>query len=333
MKDVYFASDSYALTGPSIVNKYYRELLQDSFTFAQQETNRFKRLCKAVKYISKHKVIIFSGASKFDYFLICLAKVFRRKIIYIMHGCIQEENKINKVERADETQLERFYLQSVDLILCVSEQFTQWVKGYYPMYQEKIFPLTNGVDWEIVSGLASNIRKNPKAISIIGGGVPRKNVKSVCTAIAKLITESGEEYQLKVFGRDDLDTEVIKSYPFVKYYGKIQRDRLFEEIAETCLFVQNSIFDSFAMAPLEALLCGCSILCSKNVGALSLFRTIEASDCVEDCFDAEEIKEKIAYLLRYPNHERLLDSLDRRETSFAHRAEELRQYAMNLIEG
>lgn len=37
MKSVFFASDSYALTGPSIVNKYYRELLGQEFTFSEKE--------------------------------------------------------------------------------------------------------------------------------------------------------------------------------------------------------------------------------------------------------------------------------------------------------
>lgn len=333
MKSVFFASDSYALTGPSIVNKYYRELLGQEFTFSEKENVFFMRLIRSVINVLKHRVLIISGASKLDYLLIYIAKIFRRKIIYIMHGCIQEENRINKVEREDETRLENFYLETADLVLCVSEQFSCWVKEKYPMYRDKIFTLTNGVDWRIIEKHSEVGNQNKKTISIIGGGVPRKNVKSVCEAISQLNKDACEKYQLKVFGRDDIDTEKIKSYPFVQYYGKVDRAILFREIASTTLFIQNSVFDSFAMAPLEALVCGCSVLCSKNVGALSLFNNLESTDIIEDCFDVEEIKEKVIYLLSTPNHDRLLNGLDELETSFEHRADELRKYTYQLIGG
>lgn len=331
MKDVYFAGDSYALTGPSIVNKYYRELLGHEFTFAKAEKNPVVRLLGAAKNVFTHKVLIISGASKYDYAVISLGKLLRKKVIYIMHGCMEAENVINRAVRADETRLERFYLNTADRILCVSEQFARWVRENYPKYREKVFPLTNGVDWEIIQDVVVAEHRDPRSISIVGGGVPRKNVKSVCEAVDKINRSLGVNYELKVFGRDDLDTDAVKAYPFVRYFGKIERKRLFEEIAGTSLFIQNSIFDSFAMAPLEALLCGCSILCSKNVGALSLFKTAQDQDVIEDCFDSEEIKGKILYTLANPNHNRLLEGLDKEETSFANRAQQLKEYVNNLI--
>ena len=332
MKDVYFASDSYALTGPSIVNKYYRQLLGHEFTFAAVEKNPLKRLFGAAKNVAAHKVVIISGASKYDYALITIAKLLRKKVIYIMHGCMEAENLINKAVRADETRLERFYLNTADKILCVSEQFAGWVKENYPKHQKKVFALTNGVDWEIIQDMGTVDCADALSISIVGGGVPRKNVKTVCEAVDKINRSLGVTYELKVFGRDDLDTPAVKSYPFVRYFGKIERKRLFEEIAGTSLFIQNSIFDSFAMAPLEALLCGCSVLCSKNVGALSLFQTVQEQDVIQDCFDSEEIKEKILFALANPNHDRLLAGLDKEETGFPHRAQQLREHVNALIE-
>lgn len=330
MKDAFFISDSYALTGPSIVNKYYREYLGEKYTFAPNETNHFRRAVHSLKAIVFHKAIVFSGASKMDRIFIFAAKLLGKKMIYIMHGCIVHENKINHVNNPSVERMESIYLKNADLVLAVSEQFAVWVKEKFPHVAHKVKTLTNGVDWSCLEGDFSAEKADENLISIVGGGVPRKNVASVCEAI-DLLNREGYQFELKVFGRDDLLTEKVKSYSFVHYFGKIPRKEMLREIAQTSLFIQNSIFDSFALAPLEALTCGCSILCSKNVGALSLFGDLEENDVIEDCFDTQEIKQKILFVLENPNHDRLESALDKDQTSYEYRAKQLDEYIQQLI--
>ena len=329
MKTAFFISDSYALSGPSVVNRYYRENLAHKYTFLAPQSY-VKRVVFSIKDILLHKIIVFSGASFTDRLFLIVAKLFRRKIIYIMHGCIAEENRINHRDAPNEVKLENLYLKNADLILAVSEQFCEWVKEQYPAVSEKVFSLINGIDWNCVRPDIAKKKEFSGQMSTVGGGMPRKNILSVCRALQEL-NDEGHTLELKVFGEDNLDTDAIKAYPFVHYFGKIERDKLFEEMAQTSLFIQNSIFDSFALAPLEALSCGCSILCSKNVGALSIFNNLEENDVIEDCFDTREIKQKIVYLLKNPNCERLTEGLDKKETSFENRAAQLDGYIQNLV--
>lgn len=332
MAKAYFVSDSYANTGPAIVNKYYKKYLNSrEYVFAKHCKSKVSRVVNDIYHILKSKVIVFSGASKADILYMKLCKILRRKMIYIMHGCIQEENKINCVKNESETQLELLYLKNVDLILGVSERFVKWIESYYPQVKGKIQSLPNGVDWEIDLPQNCNCVLKSNTIAIVGGGIPRKNVLSVCKAVDELRNETKTEYVLKVFGRDDLYTEQIKQYAFVKYYGKIPRKEMFSELQDSCLFIQNSIFESFGMAPLEALMLECNVLCSANVGSLSIITTLEESDMIKECSDVQEIKEKIQYNMEHPNHNRLMEGLDKERTSFKARAKELEQYIEQVI--
>lgn len=332
MHKAYFPSDSYANTGPAIVNTYYKKYLESKeYIFAKAYKNKFLRVVNDVYYILTSKVIVFSGASQADVLYMKLGKLFGKKMIYVMHGCIQEENRINQVENEKETKLELLYMKNVDLILGVSARFVEWVKQYYPQVVDKIHSLPNGVDWSVDFSCASEETQEVPTIAIVGGGIPRKNVLSVCKAVEELRNETEEEYILKVFGRDDIYTEKIKQYPFVKYYGKIQRKEMFAELTKSDLFIQNSIFESFGMAPLEALMLGCNVLCSANVGSLSIITTLEESDIINDCFDSKEIKEKIRYNMEHPNGKRLMDGLDKEKTSFKARTKELEQYIKELL--
>lgn len=329
MSRAYFISDSWSITGPSIVNSYYRKYLSDQYTFAPKYKNYFIRLIKDIFCIFRSKVIVFSGASKLDNFYLWLCKLLKKRIIYIMHGCIVEENQINHVDNPGEVKLEKKYFEYADIVLCVSPAFTLWVKKYFSKYKDKVFTLTNGIDWESMNYVPEH-KDLLNTISIVGGGVPRKNVLTVCKAIEIVNKTAQTPLRLMVFGRDDLDSESIKRYPFVEFNGKVQRYRMLEKISCTPLFIQNSRFDSFALAPLEALTVGCSILCSRNVGAISIIENLEDCDIIQDCEDEQEIAKKIKYLLEHPNHDRIISNINKEATSYKARSKELENYITTL---
>lgn len=330
-KKVYFIGDTNSNTGPAIVNNYYKTYLNSKFSFSLKIDNKVHRILNYSVNIKNSDLVIFSGSSFSDLYLITLCKVLRKKIIYIMHGCMEIENKINKKESKLQILLEKKYLKYANLVLCVSNQFSTWLIEKYPQYSDKIMTLTNGIDWD---KMPLNKMENSCSINLlssIGGGVPRKNVKTLCKSIKKINEMTDYRFTLEVFGRDDLDTEEIKKYDFVHYYGKIDRDKMLRQISCTNLFIQNSVFDTFAMAPIEALSVGCSILCSKNVGALSLFDNLLENDVIDDCFDVDEIASKIIYLVKNPNNKRLLSQLDKQKTSFEYRAQELEKYVNTIM--
>ena len=332
MYKAYFASDSSANTGPAIVNMYYKKYLNSNeYHFSKTYNNKVLRLINDIRNIFRSKVVVFSGASMADIIYMRICKMLKKKMIYIMHGCIQEENKINRVENEKETKLELRYLKNVDLVLGVSQHFVEWVKQYYPQVIGKIQSLPNGVDMNMDFSPEEDRERDSLTIAIVGGGIPRKNVLVICEALEEIRKETGKTYTLKVFGRDEVYTPQIKQFSFVEYYGKIPRDEMFSELRTAHLFIQNSVFESFGMAPIEALMLGCNVLCSNNVGSLSIIETIEETDVIKDCSDIQEIKGKIQYNMQHRNNKRLIDGLDKDKTSFRNRARELEEYIQGLL--
>ena len=94
-------------------------------------------------------------------------------------------------------------------------------------------------------------------------------------------------------------------------------------MAESTLFIQNSSFETFGLAPVEALLQGCSLLISSNVGAVSVMTTVQENDVIEHPKNPEELTSKIRFALKNPNAERLLQGIDRELTSVEYRQKEL----------
>ncbi|HOO27452.1 MAG TPA: glycosyltransferase, partial [Lachnospiraceae bacterium] len=146
----------------------------------------------------------------------------------------------------------------------------------------------------------------------------------VCEAVEKLNAKPGNpSLTLTVIGDTGLDTEYINSFPFVENKGLLPFEEAKALLYSSELFVQNSCFETFGLAPLEALACGCSILMSKNVGALELFRRTDEADVIENYEDADEIASKISSLLQHGNAKKLLAELDKESISWEARTNQL----------
>jgi glycosyltransferase involved in cell wall biosynthesis len=92
----------------------------------------------------------------------------------------------------------------------------------------------------------------------------------------------------------------------------------------------NSRHESFGLSALDALRAGCSVLLSKDCGVLEALNP-QGSDVVEDCEDAEEVAEKMAYLLRHPNARRLYESIDFDAMSWDTQVGRLRQMCADAV--
>ena len=194
---------------------------------------------------------------------------------YIFHGCVEYENAINLEPDEKMTRVERRTLELADLIICVSETFCLWAKEFYPMYAHKITFVTNGIDEPAAAG--GSKERDPHMILSVGGGMPRKKIIHICEAV---------------------DTGRIRSYPFVDDRGLVSVREAYDLYRSAALFVQNSCFETFGLAPLEALSAGCPILCSRHVGALSLIKGAGDCDVIERYDDPDEIAAKIKKILR-----------------------------------
>ena len=334
--------DYYSGTGPAIVTKYYIETLSGR-KLPEKKDRSFRkcgvdyiasrskeaRLFEMILKIPRSDVLFLSGHSRQNVYAMRIGKLFAKKAAYLMHGAVEYENGINHVEDERMAADERQMMAMADLILAVSRQFEEWLKEKYPQYASKISHVTNGIDWQMITENATEDERAAEGIISVGGGMPRKCIINVCKAIEKL-NAKGHNITLTVAGAEGADSKVINSYPFVKNLGLISHEELMREYHKNKIFVQNSVFETFGLAPIEALLSYADVLISKECGALSVIKKTEDMDIINDPFNIDEISSKLETLLDKENHTRLLVELDKENTSWKKRTQVLKEKLESL---
>ena len=311
---LFIAGDYWSGTGPANVTK----------SLIQGETHPFLRILEIVVKTVRADAVVYSAFSAQNLWGFAIAKFFHRPSFYLMHGSIRYEDLLNQETNPVMIRQEAAMLKSTDYILAVSRSFEQWLKQHYPKYSHKIYTLTNGIDWNKLENSRRKKKKVPGQILSVGGGMPRKNILSLCKAIEQIYQEEPDcPLKLIVLGAEGKDSAALRKYPFVEDRGLVSHKETLACMAESTLYIQNSSFETFGLAPVEALLQGCSLLVSSNVGAASVMTTIQENDMIENPKNLEELMSKIRFALKNPNAERLLQGIDRELTSVEYRQKEL----------
>lgn len=309
-------------TGPSNVNKGIVANLTNSFYVADSK-NKVAKYLSALINTFRCEVVIVSGMSKVGVYAIKLAKLLNKKTIYIMHGCYEIETALNEaVVDANSVQMEQYILHNVDLLLPVSERYSQLIQEKYPFCKGKTAYLHNGVE-KIEFKHSKNNQEKGRIIAV-GGDRKLKNNISVANAVAKL----DDSKKLMVYGHLYHPDDLPKS-DNIEFKGLIPQKQLYEEMQKSELYVLNSVYEPFALSVFDALLCGCSILVTNVAGALELLN-VTNHDVIYNPMDEGEIAEKIDYLLQNPNNSRLMKALDFEKISYKSEVEKLEQYCRKL---
>ncbi|MCR5591860.1 MAG: glycosyltransferase family 4 protein [Lachnospiraceae bacterium] len=327
---IFIAGDAITGTGPANVTKYYIENLPEGTLF-QKKRGRISRVPEIVINTLKADAVVYSGYSRQNILGLRLAKLLGKPSAYIMHGCVEYENGINLEIDESMNRVERKTLELCDLIIAVSSSFAGWLKEYYPMHAEKIDHITNGIDTALISKTPKREERPRHMIFTIGGGMPRKKIRYICEAVRKLREEYDPKLYVCIAGDRGADDVAIESYDFAVCKGIVKFEECRKLFDDAALFVQNSCFETFGLAPIEALSCGCPILCSRHVGALELLPDITGTDMIDDCENPDEIAAKIRYNLENSNAERLLAGLDGESDSWKKRSEALEAKLSELV--
>lgn len=326
---IFFLGDHFHAGGPNEVNKNLLSVLAGRVDFVKQK-NRYLRRIERIFKILFSDVVVCSGVYATIYEIL-LAHCLCRKIIYLMHGCLYLETGVF-------SKIEDLLLKYSDLILCVSNSYRNFISSYKPfsVYERKMQVLTNAINWKEYDKfpIANEFVRDRNRIILIGGGRILKRNLQVCQAIYNINKNKGTEYKVDVYGyfRDTDDSRLIAEMPNVQFHHVIPHEQLLMEFQKSVLFIQNSEFESFSLGVVEALMCGCNILISKNVGARDVISGLLETDIIYDPLRLEEISVKIENVLKIGNNERLLSSIDRYTTSVEYSAQHLLDYANNLYE-
>ena len=329
---IFLAGDAVSGTGPANVTKYYIDNLPEG-TLYQKRRSKLLRVPEIIINTLKADVVVYSGYSKQNILGLKFAKKLKKPSAYLMHGCVEYENGINLEPDEKMNAVERKTLELSDLILAVSESFSRWLKEYYPMYAGKIDYVTNGIDTDLIHNAKKREEKSRHMIFSIGGGMPRKKIKYICEAVKKLRAEYDKDMYLCVIGDKGADSLEVDSYDFVDNRGLVSFSEAVDLFSEAAVFVQNSCFETFGLAPIEALVCGCPILCSKHVGALGLVKDLHDEDVINNYDDPDEIASKIRYIIENPNAKRLIADLEWESNSWKIRSRDLAGKLSELVLG
>lgn len=287
--------------GPNNVNKKIIQYKSSRFMHVCAGNRYFKFFDALIKLLFS-RVLVISGVSRLGVFLLKAAKLLGKKTAYIMHGCAQYEAQINGIFLSErDVNWENTLLEGVDLLLPVSQTYSEWVKRQYPQYAEKT------KFWQLGQTYiprSANCDRETNTIAAAGGDLPLKNNLVVSDAVeklegvAKLIVYGPLGNGMKCDGKTNTE-----------WVGHLDHEQFLAGLRKSQLFVVNSVIESFNISVMEALQCGCSILISQNVGAAELLALTD-NDMVLDINDADEIAQKILFLMKYPNNERIYASID-----------------------
>ncbi|MHB8128923.1 MAG: glycosyltransferase family 4 protein [Mobilitalea sp.] len=304
---ILFIGDYDANNGPSNVNKNILKYLKINHNYIIGK-NKFIQVSETIWKIICSDIIVCSGITTIGRLGIRFTKLLGKKTIYIMHGCLEYENKINELGLSDKKiKNEKSILYTADLILGVSETYMNWLKNRFPIYKDKIYYLTNGLEQVDFNILKEKTFKYQ--VVVMGGDRIQKNNIQVCEAVEKLNKKGIGEFCTLIFGRISSSTNVFKKYPHATYKGQVSQKELYDYLAQSDIFVLNSDVESFGLSVVDALNCNCNILISKNAGICSALE-LNKNDLIYCTKDIDEIADKIIDIINNPNFMRIKKTID-----------------------
>lgn len=304
---VFLMGPCWSNAGPANVNRALIEQSKGNLLYLKHK-NKLLRIIETFFNSMKADVIVVSSGH--TPLLYKIYHSFNKKIVYLVHGDIEFESRINHMN----TSLERLavkdkLLAESRIIIGVSEKFSEWLKTRYPQYVSKITFVNNGID---LSQRPKSV-KEKYSVAVAGGNRTIKNNADVCRAV-KIIQDGGIDCKLYVFGRHYDDCEELPEIQGAEFQGQMDKEKYYNKLDKIDVFVMNSEIESFGLTAADALNCNCSLLMSKNIGAMSIMRC-EPCDIIDNNHDPYEIAEKIIYLSDHPNSDRLYKSVDLDTTS------------------
>lgn len=296
--------------GPGIANQNLKDGLgkvqspEDDFFFSKS-LSKVGRVSEIIHIIGCKAVVICS-VSAFNKYIIVCAKLLHIKIIYIVHGLLTIEKSYYDKQIGQEKKYEEFVFRNSDKIVAVSSKLADLIIDRFPYYSEKVEICYNCIP-DIVLKKRRDIKRTLDANRIIsiGGTRRQKCMIPICEAVEKINKETSEKLELIIIGKGEDQIKEVKRFSCVKYIENLPHDNILSLLSNSRIYIQNSEFESFGMAIVEALSQGCDLLMSSNIGSTDLFSELRDKDIIINNKSVDEIASKIMTLLEEGNWEYL----------------------------
>ena len=185
-------------------------------------------------------------------------------------------------------------------IICVSDFDNKLALKYKIISEEKIITIHNGAESQYFEHLEhSNIQ-----IVFIGRLAQPKDPLLLLKSFSSLPSELKNKAQISIIGegpkRKELEKFIRKNKleEKVKLFGSISREKVFEILKESDIFVLISNWEGFPYTIIEAMSCGLAIIASE-VGGIK--EAVDSCGILVKRGDKEEIKNALEKLLKNPS--------------------------------
>lgn len=166
-----------------------------------------------------------------------------------------------------------------------------------------------GVDRKYREQVLENPRiKNANNGNILFAGrlAKGKGVDRIIKAFS-LLNNQERKYKLNIAGDGPLKVELenlaYKNGINACFLGKIEHDQMYEYYRNAEIFISLNETESFGITYVEALLCGCKIICPKTGGQIEFLSNYPERVKFVDPYQEQEIKSSLNELLNIPVHD------------------------------
>ena len=233
---------------------------------------------------------------------ICL-NYLRRRAIVTVHDIIPlATNKFNSFAAKLLYLLAMRGLKRAKFIIADSEHTKKDIIKFLNYSEHKIKVIPLGVDHNYFK--PSKIKRDKFTILYVGSEMPRKNVLTLLKAF-KLVKQKIPQAKLIKVGLPQWPGARNKLIKFVKENNlqnavifKDYVENLAQEYQKASIFVFPSKYEGFGLPPLEAMACGCPVICSN---ATSLPEVVGDSAILFNPNNVLELAEKMLTLLNAQN--------------------------------
>ena len=199
-------------------------------------------------------------------------------------------------------------LGMIDHVVTISEASRRDIIQYLGFPDDRITVVYPGVDLDRfhpvpdaqVDAEQTSGSKGRPYILCVGGADPTKNVETLIDAFGLLPQALQTTYDLVLAGdfrrRDDLRSRIAKAGlgEHVRFPGIVSDERLIDLYQHATVFVFPSRYEGFGLPVLEAMACGCPVICSN---ASSLPEVAEEAALLRDPEDLEGFAEDMNRVL------------------------------------
>lgn len=196
-------------------------------------------------------------------------------------------------------KMERDILNKAAAVSSASK-YTANKSAEYLSYTKPIEVLHNGINTCLPS---FNVIKNPKQVIFTGTLVKKKGIFQLAKAW-NMVHQTEPDAQLLILGKGDKQKVVAcfdkNALSTVSFLGHVAKSDLYENLAESTIAVFPSYAEAFALAPLEAMACGTTVVNSDRTSGPELIDH-ELNGLLIDPDNIDQIATSIIYLLRTPD--------------------------------